>query len=116
MVRSQEPLSIENEISSKLLSQFSPKVALVAHNIQNDLGLFRLLDQYPPSRNWIDLNWIMDRDELYNSQMHHEQQIGCIGYSNSLSDEDTKKVKDEAEIKALAVMGIKAYDVSTSSS
>ena len=88
--------AVENEVSQEIVGEFSPRVQLVAFDTDNDIGLFKLQDQYPNQTNYIDYNWLLDRDELCQLNIPHSVKAACIGYSGKLSDEDARIVENEA--------------------
>ncbi|KAL9605695.1 MAG: hypothetical protein Q9179_001115 [Wetmoreana sp. 5 TL-2023] len=96
--------SVESEICSQSLSEFSPKVRLVAHSGPDDLGLFRLQDDYPPRREWIDVEWLWDRDQLYQQNPTKGTKVACIGYSSRIDGDDAKAVGNIAAISLQSIL------------
>lgn len=104
-----ETFSIESEISSSILNPSSPKVKLVAFNIANDIGFFQLQDEFPPSRNWVEIDWLMERDELHTVRLHENaasrRQIGCVGFNGKVVGTDVEAIKQEVHRQLVANFG-----------
>jgi hypothetical protein len=88
--------SVESEISRQVLTQYSPHVQLIAFNIDNDMGLFRLQDHYPDQSNFIDINWLLERDDAFSNQLPVESKAACCGYSAAVSAEESREIQDQA--------------------
>lgn len=41
------------------------RVQLVAFDIENETGLFKLQDKYADQQNFIDVKWMLERDEVF---------------------------------------------------
>jgi hypothetical protein len=87
---------VESEISRQVLTQYSPRVQLVAFNIDNDMGLFRLQDHYPDQSNFIDINWLLERDDAFSDQLPVGSKAACCGYSAAVSAQETREIQDQA--------------------
>jgi hypothetical protein len=69
---------------------------LVAFDIDNDLGLFKLQGQYPDQQDFVEISWILERDEAYNNQLPVASKAACCGYSAAVSEEDSKHIQQQA--------------------
>ena len=87
---------VETEISRQVLSQYSPRVQLVAFNLDNDMGLFRLQDHYPDQSNFIDISWLLERDDAFSNQLPVGSKAACCGFSATVSAEGSRKIQDQA--------------------
>ena len=85
---------VESEISRQLITESSPGAQLVAFDIDNDLALFKLQDQYPDQKDFVDISWILKRDEACNNQLPVESKAACCGYNAAVSEEDSKHIQD----------------------
>ena len=65
--------AVEGEISRHVLTKYSPHAQLVAFDINNDLGIFRLQNQYPDQKDFVDINWLLEREEAYHNQLPVEE-------------------------------------------
>ena len=87
---------VETEISSQVLGKFSPKVRLIVWSAENDVGIFQLLPQFASQTEYINIDWLMEPEELYNQNLSPGRRAACIGYNGSLSKDLAKQVKHEA--------------------
>lgn len=87
---------VESEISRQLITEYSPRAQLVAFDIDNDLGLFKLQDQYPDQKDFVEISWILERDEAYDNQLPVASKAACCGYSAAVSETDSKHIQDQA--------------------
>lgn len=87
---------VESEISRKLITESSPRAQLVAFDIDNDLGLFKLQGQYPDQEDFVDISWILERDEAFINHLPVASKAACCGYSDAVSEEDSKHIQDQA--------------------
>ena len=87
---------VETEISRQVVDAYSPCVQLIAFDINNDVGLFRLQDRYPDQPNFVDVNWLLERDDAYSRQLPVGCKAACCGYSTTVSEDDSRKVQDQA--------------------
>ncbi|KAL9099348.1 MAG: hypothetical protein Q9163_005139 [Psora crenata] len=99
--KSGRTFDVESEIASQVLSSVhSPKVVLLDFSVEDDIGIFKLPDRYPPRSEWVDPDWLTERDELYNNQnLGPGRKVACVGYSGKINDEDKTKIKNEAAIQ-----------------
>ena len=104
--------NVESEICSQVLSSHSPKVQLVEFSIEDDIGIFKLQDCYPPRPDWVDPDWLLDRDDAYIKKLSAGRKVACVGYSGKISEEDAKKIKNEAAIKLQENLQQSAFSVS----
>ena len=96
LIDTAQAFDVECEITSQILNEYSPKVCLRAFDIDNDIGIFTLLDVYTSITNYIDPEWLLERDEVYNlKDLNTGRKVGCIGYNSAIGEEDTKMVKAE---------------------
>ena len=93
-----ETFNVESEISSQVLSEFSPKVKLLWFSAEHDTGLYRLLDDYPARTEYLDPNWLLEGDEIRGAYLDG-QNVACVGYNSKISSEDAKEVVARAAIK-----------------
>ena len=100
-------LEVESDISTVLLSDLSAKVILIAADGKNDLGLFELLPQFPPSKDWVELDWLMDRNEVKDSYFPGGR-VACVGFSSSLELADINAVRQGAQDQLMAKCGSSA--------
>jgi hypothetical protein len=91
--------SVEIEVSAKILCEYSPRVLLVAFNVDHDLGIFKLQDEYPDRQDFIDVNWLMERDEAYHQGVAPESKAACIGFSSHVPENEAKLIKEQAAYK-----------------
>lgn len=103
---------VESEITSSILSSNSPKVQLIAFSAENDLGVFKLQDQYPPSSDWIDLDLLMDRDEAAQMNIRSGSKVACIGYSGQIDTLDAKQITWEMAIQLRHKVPAASFEVS----
>lgn len=87
---------VESEISKTILTQYSPHVQLIAFSIENDMGLFKLQDHYPDQSNYVDLSWLLERDDAFSNKLLVGSKAGCCGYSALVSDKDSQEIQDQA--------------------
>jgi hypothetical protein len=93
-----ETFSVESEITSQVFSEFSPKVKLIEFSAEHDVGLYRLLDDYPARTEYLDPNWLLEGDEIRGAYLDG-QNVACVGYNSKISSEDAKEVVARAAIK-----------------
>lgn len=99
---------VENEISRQLITKYSPRVQLVAFDIDNDLALFKLQGQYPDKKDFVDISWILERDEAYNNQLPVASKAACCGYSGAVSEEASKQIQNQAAHHLSKVLSVAA--------
>ena len=96
-VREQGELyNVETETSSQLLSEESPKVQLIKYSTAHDLGIFRLHEQHPPRKEWIEIEWLMEGDEAHKQNLVAGQTVACIVFNGEMSPNDESAVKAAA--------------------
>lgn len=88
--------TVESEISQTILSEYSPRVQLIAFNVDNDVGLFKLQDKYADQKNFVNIDWIMERDDVYSHQLPTGAKAACCGFSGAISEFQSKQVQDQA--------------------
>jgi hypothetical protein len=71
---------VGSETCSQIISQFSSKVQLIDFSTKDDLGVFKLQDQYPLQIDHVNPDWLLDRDELYKRDLKPGRKVACIGY------------------------------------
>ena len=76
---------VESEISSQVLSSHSPKLRLIAFDIEHDIGLFKLVEEYPPNPVWADPKWIVERDEVPELGLKPGRKAACVGYNGHVT-------------------------------
>ena len=86
-----QKFSVESEISSQVLSEFSPKVKLIEFSAEHDIGLYRLLDDYPARTEYLDPNWLIECDEAHGAYPDRLN-VACVGYNSKISSEDAVEV------------------------
>ena len=85
--------NVETEISSQLLSEVSPKVQLIDYSTVHDLGIFRLHEQHPPRKEWIEVEWLMEGDEAYKRNLIAGQTVACIVFNGKIYPNDESAIK-----------------------
>lgn len=103
---------VESEICSHVLSTFSPKVQLVDFSVPNDIGIFKLQDHYPPISDYVNMDWLLERDEMYERYPKAAQKVACVGYSGKIGDQDALKIKNEAAVQLRRTVPQHAFLVS----
>lgn len=93
-----ETFSVENEISSQVLSKYLPKVQLVRFDVERDIGIFKLQDQFSSSSAFANPDWILEYDQLDNPELKGAK-VACIGYSSKISETDARNVQYAAWIQ-----------------
>lgn len=107
-----QTFDVESEICSQILSIFSPKVQLLEFSAEEDIGIFKLQDHYPPRSDYVNPDWLLERDEVYERDLKPGWKVACVGYSGKISEEDAVKVKNEAAIQLLKTVPQSALSVS----
>ena len=107
-----QTFDVESEICSQVLSLHSPKVQLLEFSAEDDIGIFKLQDQYPPREDFVNPNWLMERDEAYEQNLEPGRKVACVGYSGKISEEDARKIKDETSIQLQKDLQQLAFSVS----
>ena len=87
---------VESEICSQVLSLHSPKVQLVEFSAKDDIGIFKLQENYPPRSEWVNIEWLMDRDEAYKLELKAGCKVACVAFNSKMTGEDRRNIKDEA--------------------
>ena len=93
-----QTFDVETEYCSQVLSVQSPKVQLLELSAEDDIGIFKLQDRYPPRSDWVSPDWLMERDNAYGQDLKGRK-VACIAYNGRISEGDTRKIKDEAAIQ-----------------
>ena len=91
--------AVENEIPEKLLSEYSPRVQLAAFDVENEIRIFKLQDQYADQQYFIDIRWMLECDGARSQQninLEPGTNAACVGYSRMISEDDSKTVLDQA--------------------
>ena len=94
---------VETEVSTQLLSQFSPIVHLIGFDINWDIGIFKLADGLPPQQYWVDPDWILEQDTI--EPMTSGVPVGCVGYCGEVTDDASKAIHEEAHKRVGIVLG-----------
>jgi hypothetical protein len=94
------------------LSIFSPKVQLLEFSAEDDIGIFKLQDHYPPRSDYVNPDWLLECDEVYERDLKPGRKVACVGYSGKISEEDAVKVKNEAAIQLQKTVPQSALSVS----
>lgn len=87
---------VESEICSQVLSFHSRKVQLLEFNAEHDIGIFKLLDRYPPISDWIDVDWLLERDKIYELNPIAGSKVACVVYNGPVNEEDARSIRNEA--------------------
>lgn len=74
--------AVENEISQEIIDEYSPRVRLVGFDIDNDIGIFKLEDNYSDQTDFIDYQWIIERDEICQHDSHIESEAMCVDHED----------------------------------
>ena len=85
---------VENEISSQLLSDSSVKVRLCDFSIADDIGLFKLTENFPSRNEWVSPSFLIERDELHFRYITSQRPVACVGYNGRVNDNDVQLIKD----------------------
>lgn len=88
--------AVESEITNIILNEYSPRVQLVAFDVDNDVGLFKLQDRFADQKNYVDINWIMEGDDAYSSQLQIGTKAACCGFNGSVSELHSRMIQDQA--------------------
>ncbi|KAK3172998.1 hypothetical protein OEA41_006326 [Lepraria neglecta] len=94
-----QTFDVESESCSHVLSVHSPKVQLLQFSAEDDIGIFKLQDCYPPRSDWVNPDWLMERDDAYRHDLNVGRKVACVAYNGKISEGDTRKIKDEAAIQ-----------------
>ena len=97
--RTGQTFAVESEICSQVLSAHSPKVQLLEHSTEDDIGIFELQDNYPSRSDWVNSDWLMERDHAYTSDLKAGRKVACVGHSGKVGEDDVRKIKREAAIR-----------------
>ena len=89
-------IAVETEITNSILSKYSPRVHLIAFDVDNDVGLFQLQDGFPDQPHHVNVDWIMDGDNAWQSQLPTGTKAACCGFNGSISELHSKMVQDQA--------------------
>lgn len=90
---------VESEISSQILSEFSPQLKLIHFCVQNDIGIFKLLDHYPPRSDWVRPELLMEREEVYQQNLQAGRKLACLGFNAGVSELDGRMIQQEAAVQ-----------------
>ena len=93
-----EKFIVESEISSQVLSEFSPKVELFGFNAEHNIGIYRLLDEYPARTEYLDPDWLIEGKEIGGAYLEGRN-VACVGYNSKISPEDAIDVVEQAAIQ-----------------
>ena len=87
---------MKSEISSRAICEYSSRVELLAFNIENDIDIYKLQNQYSNRNNYIDVGWIMNRNEACHNQLSAGVKAACCGFSGLLFEEELKQIQNQA--------------------
>lgn len=87
---------VATEISRKVLNEYSPRVQLIAFDIGNDVGLFRLQNHFPDQENFIDISWLLEWDDARKNQLQQGSSAACCGFSAAVGEDESKQIQDQA--------------------
>jgi len=107
-----QTFDVETEICSQFLSVHLPKVQLLEFSVEDDIGIFKLQDRYPPRSDWVNPDWLMERDDAYRQDLNAGRKVACVVYNGKISEGDTRKIKDEAAIQLQKNLQQFAFSVS----
>jgi hypothetical protein len=102
---------VEQEISSEFLCEHSAKVQLIRYSREHDLGIFRLRDQDSSRTDWLDVDYLMERDEIEKLLLPHRL-VGCLGYSDKIEPADFIHIQEQARFQLHRILGPQAFQVS----
>lgn len=74
-------LTVESENSQTILGEYSPRLQLIAFDVDHDVGLFKLQDRYPDQRDFVNIDWLMERDDAYFNDLPVGAKVACCGFS-----------------------------------
>ena len=97
--KSGQTFDVETEICSQVLSVHSPKVQLVEFSAEDDIGIFKLQDCYPPRSDWVSPDWLMERDDAYRQNLTAGRKVACVAYDGNINEGDMRKIKDQAAMQ-----------------
>jgi hypothetical protein len=100
---------VEQEISSEFLCEHSAKVQLIRYSREHDLGIFRLRDQDSSRTDWLDVDYLMERDEV--EKLLHHRLVGCLGYSDKIDPADVIHIQEQARFQLHRILGPQAFEV-----
>ena len=112
--KSGQTFDVETESCSQVLSTHSPKVQLLEFSAEDDIGIFKLQDCYPPRSDWVSPNWLMERDDAYRHDLKAGRKVGCVAYNGNIYEGDARRIKDEAAIQLQKTLPQSAFLVSLS--
>lgn len=110
--KTNETFSVESEICSLVLSEFSPKVQLIEYSAEHGIGIYRLQDHYSSRTEYGDPDWLVECDEDFNANLENGQNAACVGYNDKISPEDSQEVMKQAAIRLQIIMPQLATQVS----
>ena len=87
---------VESEVCSQVLSLHSPKVQLLEFSAKDDIGIYELQDNYPSRSTWMNLEWLIERDDVYRLDLKARRKVACVAYNGKVTEEDTRDIRDEA--------------------
>lgn len=77
-----ETFYIDSEVDPSPPSSRSAQAVLVAYSIDNDLGIFKLLDPSKPHETSVPLDWLMEREgPNWKQILSPGRRVGCIAYN-----------------------------------
>lgn len=112
VLESNQTFTVESEICSQILSQHSLKVRLVSFDTENYVGIFMLDEKYAPRSEWVQLDWLIERDQMYEKGLDAGRKVACIGYNARVSEGDEKKIREETWIQTQRILHQSAFSVS----
>lgn len=90
---------VESEITSQVLSENSPKVQLIAFSVEHDVGLFKLQDDCLSNSDWVEIDWLLERDEVVQAKVSPGQKVACVGYSGKVENNDAWEISMEIAVQ-----------------
>ena len=110
--KSGQTFDVESEICSQVLSVHSPKVQLLEFSVKDDIAIFKLQDCYPPTSDWVNPDWLMERDDAYKQDLNAGRKVACVAYNGKISEGDERKIKDEVASQLQKKLQQLAFSVS----
>lgn len=88
---------------AKYLCKFYRNFHLHYYSEQNDIGIFRLLDHYPPRVDWVHPKFLMERDEEYPQNLNAGRKVACVGFNGIVSESDGRRLRKKLQFSSRKV-------------
>ena len=85
---------IDSEVDPSPPSSRSAQAILVAYSIDDDLGIFKLLDPSKPHEHSVPLDWLMEREgPNWKQILSPGRRVGCIAYNAGTEDRFADEIR-----------------------